>query len=356
VFLASPANGLSSRSRSPRRLIKRSLLALAATAVLLPSTSHAQATCTTSLFPGGDIAAFVVGLQSGSVGCLHAGTFTANEVQINRPNVTLQSYPRERALLRASIRVLPGGNFATIADLDINSSNTSKAWSILVQGDDVTLYGLDVTNPKPGSGTTGICITAGYGAESDPANIAYRLTVDHVRSHHCGDDAHEHGIYLEFTRDAHIVDSVFDHSAGNGIQFYPDADGTLVEHSVISDNNSSGDKANVMFAGERRRGEYKRSHTSDNNVIRNSLITFALARYDVSSYYPRRSGSPVGNVVEFSCLFGAPRGDFGDLLAADGSAAYSQHDNLHADPHYIDRPSGDYRLQAGSPCAGYGVR
>jgi hypothetical protein len=40
------------------------------------------------------------------------------------------------------------------------------------------------------------CITAGDGFETTPANVAWRLTLTHVRAHNCGIDNHEDGIYL----------------------------------------------------------------------------------------------------------------------------------------------------------------
>ena len=112
----------------------------------------------------------------------------------------------------------------------------------------------------------------------------------------------------------------------------------------------SGWSSNLQFAGEAPGGEYSQPHGSRYNVIRYSLITFPLQHYNVSAYYPSGSLSPAGNEVAFTCLYGAPDGNF------DGSNAYTQHDNRALDPRYVDRNAHDYRLQAGSPCAGWGPR
>ena len=79
---------------------------------------------------------------------------------------------------------------------------------------------------------------------------------------------------MESTRDAVIVDSWFYDNPGMGIDFYPDAQGTVVDH-VLIDGNSTTVKQNLGFAGEQAGAEYAQSHASSNNVVTNSLITSA---------------------------------------------------------------------------------
>jgi hypothetical protein len=136
---------------------------------------------------------------------------------------------------------------------------------------------------------------------------------------------------------------------------YPDAQGSLIEYNVITDN-SKACKANLTFSGEAPGGEYQYAHASSNNKVFYNLITFAACRYNVDSYYPRGSATPVGNEAAFNCVFSAPYGNFGDLQTDDGAVAYTQHDNVNADPRFVNRAAGDYRLEAGSPCAGRGPR
>jgi hypothetical protein len=214
----------------------------------------------------------------------------------------------------------------------------------------VTLDGIDVKDLKTG-GVNAICILAGQGFEANPANIAYRLTLTHVRAHNCGDDNHEHGIYLESTRDALIVDSWFYDNPGMGIDFYPDAQGTIVDH-VLIDGNSTALKQNLGFSGEAAGEEYAQSYASSNNVVTNSLITNAVTRYNVDAYYPAASPLPVGNAVRYSCVWSAPFGNFGHDRAGD----YTEFLNLYLDPLYTNRAAHDYTLRFGSPCFGKGPR
>lgn len=306
------------------------------------SNAGAAGACT-AVYTGGTLAAFVAHLQPGDVGCAE-GTFAEGFVASN-PGWTLRG-PR----ILGSLHLTSTANDVTLEDVYVNNRAVTKAWAVLVQGDRVTLRRVEVTNGnKPGSKTDGICVLAGFGFEQDSANTAVNLLVERSRLHNCGDDSHEHGIYLESTRNAIVRDSYLYGSGGEGVQLYPDAQGSLIEHNVV-DGNSRDYKANIMLAGERKRGEYRSPHGSSNNRIVFNILTFPETRYNVDSYYPRGSLPPIGNEVAFNCAFGAPMGDFG------ATNAYSAHDNFHADPRYTDRAAGDYSLREGSPCAGLGPR
>ena len=134
----------------------------------------------------------------------------------------------------------------------------------------------------------GICVTAGYGFEHDPSNTALALTVAQSRIHDCGDDPHEHGLYLESTRGAAIRDNYLYRNPGYGISMYPDAQRSTIEHNVL-DSNSLAGRANITFSGEAAGGEYSKPHGSDGNVVRFNIISNPAQRYNVDSYYPAGS-------------------------------------------------------------------
>ena len=246
-------------------------------------------------------------------------------------------------------------NDVTLRDLEIDGHDVGPP-TVQINGDRVLLRNLEITNRnKPGTSYNAMCVLAGPNFEASAANIALDLRIEQSRIHNCGDDAHEHAIYLESTRNARVVDSHLYDNPGYGIHMYPDSQGSLIEYTLI-DGNSSKCKANLTFSGERAGGEYALPHASSNNTVRYSLITNSLCRFNVESYYPQGALTPSGNLLHNNCIWNAPLGNYGYLTTDAGSPAYSQRDNLNTDPHYRDRPNKDYTLQTSSPCTGYGPR
>jgi hypothetical protein len=256
----------------------------------------------------------------------------------------LRSADGQRATISGRLTLHDSADGVRLDSLNLNGGAGSTLAEI--HGDNVTLANLDLD----GGGLRN-CLLLGNGAENSPGLAADDLLLTRSRVHDCGDDVHEHAVYAEFTERLHVTDSYLFSSGGYGIHFYPSAQHSLVEHTVVDDNaRSSGWSGNLTFSGEAPGGEYTQPHGSRYNVIRYSLITFPTQHYNVGSYYPSGSLEPIGNEVAFSCLYGAPRGNF------DGSNGYTQHDNRAVDPQYVNRSAHDYRLHAGSPCAGWGPR
>jgi Right handed beta helix region len=280
-------------------------------------------------------------LAAGETGCLLAGTYVGN-VAFSTGEVTLTSAAGSRALLLGSVWIKDSANGVTLSDLDIDGHDAVSI-TVQVHGDGALLRRLDITNRnKLNSTSTGSCLLLGhYGTP------AFDPLVEQSRIHNCGggNSGHDHGIYSEFSRRAVIRDNYIYDNPGYGISMYPDTQDALIEHNVI-DGNASENRGNVTFSGEEAGGEYDRDYASDNNLLRGNIITNSRARYNIESYYP--TIQPSDNLVTNNCVWNAPWGN----AMPDGGFAYTA--NLDRDPLFVDRAAKDFRLQAGSPCAGMG--
>jgi chitodextrinase len=294
-------------------------------------------------------------LSAGQTGCLvgSAGPFALEDLTIDTPDITLTSVPGQRATFRGSLYLNSAANGVTLRDFDLDNTDSTRI-AVKLNADDVTISNMDITNDNKPNGTSnynGICVLAGPGFEQGDAYIVSNLVVEKSRIHNCGDDAHEHSLYLEGTRNPIIRDNYLYGNYGIGLDLYPDTQGMIAEYNVIYGNSRAG-KENVGFAGEVAGGEYSSDHASSNNVVRYNVITNPVSRYNVDSYFPSTKVRPAGNAVTDNCVWNAPMGNFG----YDNSGDYAQSDNKDVDPRYVDAAAADFRLQSGSPCAGWGPR
>ncbi len=106
--------------------------------------------------PDGAAEAFVASLDPGETGCFREGTHSADDViTLSSPNVTLTSYPGERATLAGRLVISREADGATIEDLTLDGSSGDGP-SPTVNANDVVFRGNDVTN-----GHRGICFVLG---------------------------------------------------------------------------------------------------------------------------------------------------------------------------------------------------
>ena len=321
---------------------------------LYASPAGSDSSVGSSTAPFRSVGKLVSALGSGQTGCLvgSAGVFPVEDLTIGKP-VTLASVPGQWAVFQGSLYLNSGAAGSTLRDFKLDNS-ASSAIAVKLNADNVTISNMDITNnnkPNGSSNYNGICVLAGPGFEKGDAYVVSNLLVERSRIHNCGDDAHEHSLYLEGTRSPVIRDNYLYGNFGLGLDLYPDTQGMVAEYNVIY-GNSRGGKENVGFAGEAAGGEYAYDHASSNNVVRYSIITTAVQRYNVDSYYPSTKVLPTGNVVSSNCVWNAPYGNYG----YDNPGDYSQVNNKDVDPLFVDAAAADFRLQAGSPCAGWGPR
>jgi parallel beta-helix repeat protein len=320
------------------------IVATTAAVLAIASPAGATVTCNRVASPtGSDSAAgtaaapyrtgqkLVSSLSSGQTGCFRGGTYSG-QISVSVPNVTLSSYPGERATLVGYFALNSQASGATVEDLNIDGKGAVATPQI--SASNTTFTGNDVTNEN-----TEICFTVG-GAGYRPDNTV----IENNNIHNCGKlpaSNGDHGIYISDATGTIVRDNWIHNNADFGVHMYPNADNSEVTGNVI-DSNGEG----VIFAGTG--GE-----TSDNNVVEHNIITNSDVRQNVESYW---GSGPVGsgNVVRNNCIKGAADPYY---ATANGSGimnpqvGFTASSNLIADPGYVNALAGNYNLQSDSPCA-----
>lgn len=281
-------------------------------------------------------------LRPGDVGCLLFGTFAEN-VSIRRGGkrgrpIVVMSAPRRRATVRGLFFVSDTANDVLVMNLRLDGRTTDGRPSPQINGDRVVFRGNDVSNAN-----TAICFAVG-GAFSQ-YGLAFRTVIAANRIHHCGRlprTGHDHGIYLEGSRGARVVENLIYRNADWGVHLYPEADASYVARNII-DRNGGG----IIIAGEEAGGEYDEDHASDRNLIELNVIANSAVRPNVEAWW----GGPVGigNVVRKNCLWNARTRNVGDLEGVRVAGT------VVADPRFRNARSGDYRLRADSLCRRLGA-
>jgi hypothetical protein len=204
-----------------------------------------------------------------------------------------------------------------------------------VNGDRVAFRFDDVTNRH-----TGICFT--LGGDFVHYGVAVDTVIARSRIHDCGrlpPTNHDHGIYIEGARGAHIVDSFIYGNADWGVHLYPNAQRTYVGHDVIADNGGGV----IVAGGPAGPGG---GYASSGNVIEHNVIAGSTGP-NVESWWEGNTGT--ANVVRRNCLW--PKG----ADAVDDNGGMSLTGNIQAAPAFIDPAVGDFRLKRAGRCAAFGA-
>jgi hypothetical protein len=271
-------------------------------------------------------------LRPGQVGCLFQGVYRGS-VRIWRGGragapVVLSGYPGQTARIVGRLEIVRGANYVTVAGLELDGQNPTRLESPMIDSDHDTFAYDDVTNEH-----TGIC----FGVGNRTWGWATDTLITHDAVHGCGrkvpGDNYQHGLYIGAATDTTVEWSMIYDNAARGIQLYPDAQRTTIDHDIISGNGEG-----ILIGGE---GGAASSYTN----IYDNVISDATARHDVESWWPR--GNPVGvdNRVHDNCIWG---GREGGIDKAEGGIV-ARH-NLYVNPGYADASSDDYSLSAHSPC------
>ena len=314
--------------------------------VAIPSAASGDQTTTCNLFAspsGSDSAAgtlsapfqtaqkLATSLAPGETGCLEAGTYNENVTfrtgGTAAAPITLTSYPGQTATIVGRIYVAEGADYTTLTGLDLDGANPGLLESPTIDANHVTFSYDDVTNDH-----TGIC----FGIGSATWGWATDTLITHDRVHDCGQlpaTNLQHAFYIGGATDTTIEWSLIYANADRGIQLYPEALGTTVDHNIIDDNGEG-----ILISGA------EGVASSDTNVYDN-VISDANVRHDVESYWPAGNPVGVGNTVHDNCVWGGVQGTIDT-----SSGGYTASDNLTVNPEFVNAAAHDYEMNPASPC------
>jgi parallel beta-helix repeat protein len=273
----------------------------------------------------------VSSLTPGETGCLEAGTYNENVTfragGTAAAPITLTTYPGQTATIVGRVYVAEGANYVTVSGLDLDGVNPSRLESPMIDANHVTFSYDDVTNDH-----TGIC----FGIGSATWGWATDTLITHDRVHDCGQlpaTNLQHGFYIGGATDTTIEWNLIYANADRGIQLYPEADYTTIDHNIIDDNGEG-----IIISGA------DGAASSYTNVYDN-IISDANVRHDVESYWPAGNPMGVGNTVHDNCVWGGVEGTID--TSSGGFTAYG---NLTVNPEFVNAADHDYETSPTSPC------
>jgi hypothetical protein len=319
-------------------------------------------------------------LAAGQVGCLEDGAnfvlgngeaITDTGGAVGSPKTLRPTTPGARATITTAtgLWLQSASHDLVFQDLDIRRNGPPGSSLFLVDGDRITLTGLDLTYPA------NICLDVGPDSRhmrTKPVDPVEDLAVLNSRVHDCGsaygpphgtNDSGVHGIYLEFLRDGADADgysailrnNVIDHNHNRGLQLYPDVKNALVTHNVLYANG-----ANVNLGSQVADADppvYSTGNTITDNVLADSVLDglteggFVGDTAEVVGNFP--NGYDAHNHVDSNCISNSAHPD---RLYELFPIAFTHVDNIENQPPvFVDAAGGDYHQTVASPCLGDGL-
>lgn len=271
-------------------------------------------------------------LASGQTGCLRAGTYTDSAFSVVAPhtdNITLRSYPGERAKLSGQIEIANADGF-TLSGVNLEGTGNYGSNTLRIYSANTVIENNDITNNWHGRS----CLILG---NNSGGGQAVRPTIRRNRFHECGSSAngdHDHAIYAANTVDAEITDNLFYNSAAFTIQLYPNSQRTHFAHNVV-DGGPPASLGGIVISGDDQ-------YASSNNIVENNVIANA-SDYNVTNYWESRVGT--GNIVRNNCVW---NGQKGNIRTPNG---YTATNNTVANPQFANPTTRNYTIPNTNRCA-----
>jgi len=303
--------------------------------------------CTATLGPGpGDIVdVFFNNAANGSVLCLRGGDYATNNIASTTAatyltrsgtaanRLTLKSYPGELATIHGEVNL--DANFVTLTGLRFDISNATTRQNNCPDFNEpgLSLYGSDniVDHNEFYDSNQGL---SGSNIYLNGSRNEVRFNRIHGRGS-CAPHF-DHGVYVGHGTGSRIHHNwIWGILYGAGIHDYPDASDVTAYANVIDGANTG----LTICSGAA-------PHLYERNVIVNSHGGGGFSASLISGVFcgpaTVRDNDQFNNAAGYGICASPPAG-----LTCTG--------NISVDPLFVDRMNHDYRLQPGSPLAGFGL-
>jgi parallel beta-helix repeat protein len=229
--------------------------------------------------------------------------------------IVIQGYPGEEANVVVKTKLKLTGNYLRLAGLVVERNSALSSFdsactgepNVVVYGDDVALDGLDIRN----SNMSGI-----YLSGADRVSI----TGNRIRNNGTHDRL-DHGIYYGSGVGGTIANNLFEGNRAYGIQMYPTPDGQLITQNVIVGSG----KAGIILSG-----------------ALNLTVANNISAWNSEEGIRTGGGGCAGCVADQNLLYGNSTNYY---LPQPLSILST----ISADPLFVNRTAGDYRLGSNSP-------
>jgi hypothetical protein len=313
-------------------------------------------------------------LSSGQTGCLRAGKYASGvQTTFSTPNVTITSYPGERATVAGFPYINGSGTTLSYVDVDLNktgdpwpalcqgaiSGGASVTYDLLIAANNVTITHDNIyVDPSIPMTQRGLGIGDGFGVHTASSVISYN------RIHDVGFcPVEEHAIYIDDTTGTQVFGNwIYNIPAGTGIQVWDHAHSNDIHSNVIDGTSSCVDIGSNTNDST--------GNTAEHNICSNTVGVQAPYASYCNSPGPGCTGPATGSPLFDYWGGGAGAGNSftnNDLWCVStahcttstaGSSGVALSGNITTNPQFADpnyQTSHDYRVASSSPAASWGL-
>jgi hypothetical protein len=270
-------------------------------------------------------------LQAGQVAYVRGGTYNQNLLLRRSGTVTapftIRNYPGERAVLgpgtgesdNMPLQIGNGAAYVRFQGLVFEGATGSSTANVYAWGNahEVELSACEITR------------SARQGFFSEASTSSIQIIGCNIHDNGGSGPTHlDHNLYIQ--GQGHVIANCRVANAPNGsdVQIYPSSDGVIVAESTIVGALLDG----IILGGDG-------GGATTNLTLVNNVVAFN-GRYGISTYWGGAEGT--GNVAAKNVVWGNTSGQ-----VVGNGITYTA--NTVADPRFVDRASGNFHVQAGSP-------